>query len=260
MALTSLATIKSRLGITDNTQDVLLQALIDSATKAIENYCDRTFEKADYFEQGYSDGHIYLKNTPIHTIYACMMGDQNAIQIDYNGTFVFSVNVDREKVTLFENFSNTTYSFATYTNISELNAQINLHANASSQIVSSVYNNWPSKYLWQGHSTLGEDANIFLEMPTMSANLLKINEGMYGTQVGRYMIFYSGGYDTIPADLTEICNRIVISLYSTKTKDGSLQSESIGDYSYTNRDFKQDASSLLFTYANALNNYRIKVL
>lgn len=44
-ALTTLAALKSLLGITDGSQDVRLEGLINGASESIERYCDRKFAR-----------------------------------------------------------------------------------------------------------------------------------------------------------------------------------------------------------------------
>ncbi|MBW1666718.1 MAG: phage head-tail connector protein [Deltaproteobacteria bacterium] len=53
-ALTSLDNVKEFLGISGNTDDALLENLIDRVTDLFESYCDRKFKAADYTE--YHDG------------------------------------------------------------------------------------------------------------------------------------------------------------------------------------------------------------
>lgn len=71
-ALTDLATVKALLGITDNTQDSLLELLINACTDYIERYCGRRFKApaSDVTEYYTGTGRPLLStyNYPIITI------------------------------------------------------------------------------------------------------------------------------------------------------------------------------------------------
>jgi len=68
--LTKLETVKAELGITDNSQDTLLDNLIEQASSFIKNYCDREFGRATYRElvPSYGNQYLVLSQTPIHSV------------------------------------------------------------------------------------------------------------------------------------------------------------------------------------------------
>jgi len=55
MALDTLANVKTRLGITDSTDDVFLQQQLDMISDVIESYCRRKFITADYRQTFYKE-------------------------------------------------------------------------------------------------------------------------------------------------------------------------------------------------------------
>jgi len=67
-ALTSLANLKTYLGITGSAQDTLLELLIDKTTVFIETYCGRRFKETTYTNEEY-DGtgnrELLLNNYPV---------------------------------------------------------------------------------------------------------------------------------------------------------------------------------------------------
>ena len=65
--LATLAAVKAELGITDTTNDALLQSYIDQASAMIERLCGRWFGKATYRETlaGYGRLWLTLTCTPI---------------------------------------------------------------------------------------------------------------------------------------------------------------------------------------------------
>ncbi len=66
-SLTTLARTKTYLGISNDSQDTLLEILIDGASDFIQTYCDRTFKKSDYVEvvRGSGSEALLLKSYPI---------------------------------------------------------------------------------------------------------------------------------------------------------------------------------------------------
>jgi hypothetical protein len=70
-AYTTIFTVKSELAISDNSQDVRLQALIVQASGLIDGYCGRAFARSTHIEKvkGYGAGSLLsVKNTPIISI------------------------------------------------------------------------------------------------------------------------------------------------------------------------------------------------
>lgn len=66
VALTTLATLKAELGITDSSSDTRLTALIGQVSAAIETFCDRRFERrsqTDVFRE--PDRTLYLSAWPV---------------------------------------------------------------------------------------------------------------------------------------------------------------------------------------------------
>lgn len=72
--LTTIASVKTLLGISDTTYDALLQTLVTAASKYIANYCDRDFRSDGADVTEYYDGYdgnmkvLQLKKYPITSI------------------------------------------------------------------------------------------------------------------------------------------------------------------------------------------------
>jgi hypothetical protein len=67
-AITTLAKVKTYLGITGTSDDVLLEMLIDNSSIYIENYCSRVFYKQEYediFNGDDFDDYVFIKNYPL---------------------------------------------------------------------------------------------------------------------------------------------------------------------------------------------------
>lgn len=70
MALCTLSDVKTVLGVTDTSEDTLLNLLITWASNAIEEYCDRVFGTATYteFYSGSGTPYLTLNQRPVTSI------------------------------------------------------------------------------------------------------------------------------------------------------------------------------------------------
>jgi hypothetical protein len=87
LALVELDEVKAMFGIadTDTSQDVLLQAQIDSVSAAIDNYCSRTFVRQTYRDQLRNASHWLKQGSPIKT-------RQSPIPTDDTGAPVLAIS------------------------------------------------------------------------------------------------------------------------------------------------------------------------
>jgi hypothetical protein len=46
-------------------------------------------------------------------------------------------------------------------------------------------------------------------------------------------VAYNGGYDTVPYDIEQVCLEAAAQMYRDRKRDRGVQSESLGDYSYS---------------------------
>ena len=70
-ALTTVATVKNIMGITDDTQDDYIERQINVMSSKIEAYCNRKFNKQTFTDQlykGYGTAELQLQNYPIRSI------------------------------------------------------------------------------------------------------------------------------------------------------------------------------------------------
>lgn len=70
-ALTLLATLKTELGETTSSYDAVLERLINVASDAIENYCNRNFSYLSIVDErvkGWGTQRIFLARTPVVTL------------------------------------------------------------------------------------------------------------------------------------------------------------------------------------------------
>jgi len=112
VALTTLADLKTYLGITDSSEDALLNLLIDDANAAILGYIGRTIEQATLTEYYSGDGTqmLVLKQRPVTAVTSVHV-DQSGYSGQGSGAFASSTEwtagEDFYIRTVVENESNT---------------------------------------------------------------------------------------------------------------------------------------------------------
>lgn len=258
MALTTIANVKAILGITDSSQDTLLQNYVDAVSTAISSYCDRIFEASNYNEIVPAQDHrIYLRNQPINTIYFCGTDVESAITVTYTGSNFASIQVKFDRILVNDGLSSTEFEYADYQTITEIASAIASVTNFST-VVNTVGS---SSLLYIGQiSFLKANESQTLEKVSSSSNIEQIYDGFYSTDRScPHFVIYNGGYTIIPSDLIEIANKCVVLLYNNMPSGGE-QSETIGNYSYTNRINDEATDLVIGDFAKSLAGYKSKVL
>jgi len=80
--LTTLAAVKLEAGISDTTQDALLEALINSCSAAIRIYLDREITRTAHVDELYSVNAcqlLYLRQYPIQSVSAITLGGRSLV-------------------------------------------------------------------------------------------------------------------------------------------------------------------------------------
>ena len=267
-ALTTLAGLKAHLGITVSTYDTILEQYIDHATAKIERWIGRQIKVRNYFEWygGNDVRSVRVKQYPINNVVGVYTGLAAAMTIastvSSDVRLTVSINTDPlgtvangvlapcavlTRTTTAGTTTTDTLLFSTYPDTTSLVAAINaitgysatvttamrcaqLHPRAGGDIkmatvvltgvdVSSefVYDS----YL--GIVTIRQDA-----FPTMRSYSARYPSALQST-----LIEYSAGYTTVPDDIHQACLVIAGTMYLSRKSDTSLQSESLGDYSYS---------------------------
>ena len=266
-ALTTLAGLKAHLGITVSTYDTILEQYIDHATAKIERWIGRQIKVRNYFE--WSGGNdvrsVRVKQYPINNVVGVYTGLAAALTIAStvssdirltvsintdplgtvsNGTLAPGVTLTR--TTSAGTTSTNTLTFATYPDTVSLVAAISaitgysatvttamrcaqLHPRAGGDIKMATVMltgvNVSSEFVYDsylGIVTIRQDA-----FPMASHN------ARYPSALQSTLIEYSAGYTAVPDDIHQACLVIAGTMYLSRKSDTSLQSESLGDYSYS---------------------------
>jgi len=267
-ALTTLAGLKAHLGITVSTYDTILEQYIDHATAKIERWIGRQIKVRNYFEWygGNDVRSVKVKQYPINNVVGVYTGLTAALVIastvssdirltvsintDPLGTVangVLAPGVTLTRTTSAGTTTTNTLTFATYPDTTSPVAAINaitgysasvstamrcaqLHPRAGGDIKMATVVltgvNVSSEFVYDsylGIVTIRQDA-----FPTMGQHNARFPSALQST-----LIEYSAGYTTVPDDIHQACLVIAGTMYLSRKSDTSLQSESLGDYSYS---------------------------
>lgn len=220
MALTTAATIKTLLGISDTSLDAVLAVLIPQADAIIKGYLGREIEQTTYTEYYSGSGNqvIVLNQTPVQSI--------------------TSVNEDRDGY-----FGDGTDAFPSATLLTEGTDYVLRKDDATATEVSKsgilyrVGKAWPRPYV----NRRGQLASA------------------PGLGLGNIKVVYLAGWATVPSDIQFAANKLVMSMLQSRSLQGPLESESIEDYSYTIAGAEEQAN-MLDSVKGSLSRYKKVVI
>jgi len=255
-ALATLSNCNEYLGFTsgDNaTRDTKVEHLIDRSTSIIESYCDRKFKSRSYRLERYDgDGSEFLftKQRPIRSINSVNLQTQNALTItceDDDAVFAsIDINSDGMTITQIKGTGNgvSSLTFSSYSTVSAMGSIIDNYTSWTATVATGI-GSYLSSDLLDVYAKYCLDTEVIIELPETAINDFTIyREG--GMQMGilqrdygwtsgtmNVIITYTAGYSSVPADVQQGCIMLVADLYNRSTKDMTLKSETLGDYSYT---------------------------
>ena len=256
----SLTELKGILGITSTTDDVMMRKQLEAASRSIESYCNRIFYSytaTKYFNGAVTlwipdllsvttlktdeDGDGTFENTFDGTagtgdyiLYGGGLEDslnlypRTHIEINPNGDYgSFASGVKRGvEIAGVWGYGDGT-SATPYVTDTTLNGSVS--AGAVTIIVTSAAN------LSAGQTILIVDATTSNEqcyITSISSSTLTVERGVNGTSDVAHATAKQLYYYRYPRDVMQACLDLSVALYQNRTKQG-LQSERIGDYSYT---------------------------
>ena len=245
-ALTSLANLKSYLGISSSTDDTILEKSIDRASDVVESYLGRKVLSRAFVEwrDTFGKDRIALRQYPVTGVRFVGVGYNAAITVGASSPLdpAVSITVGDSSVILYRQVSagtdtTTTLTFATYPTTALMAAAIA----ATAGFTASVVLNLPSRYMRRFAGRTLRNATVNLEAPDQAVEdyLADFDRGVvYGRQLTGYravLIDYTAGYATVPDDIEQACLMVAASIYQGRKRDPNLNSESLGGYSYSLR-------------------------
>jgi len=275
--LTSLAVVKSFLGITVSTYDTQLNIVIAGVDEAIKRYCARNFEATNVIFKTAIESYdnLVLDETPVNAIYYAGTGQSQVLDLSYTGAnFQASVRNDAGvgKLTLIADLTKTDITMAFDETLSELATAIGLIAGWTATLASG-YDNWPANCLLDQSVETEESANtVSLRGAVHQKRLVRVgDEGIFhvaGAGIScdfwsidgdpaspNFVCLYNGGYTTVPAGLTSLAIKICCDAWRNFANNAATRSETVGDYSYDKWPQSQIASAI-GPYQSALDLYR----
>jgi len=267
-ALSTRAQLKSHLGITGSGDDLILDGYIDHATAKIERWIGRQILVRNYSEWygGNDVRSVRVKQYPINNVVGVYTGLAAAMTIASTVSsdirLTVSINTDPlgtvtsgalvpcavlTRTTSGGTTTTDTLTFATYPTTTSLVAAMNaitgysasvstamrcaqLHPRAGGDIKMATVVltgvNVSSEFVYDsylGNVTIRQDA-----FPTMAQHNARYPSALQST-----LIEYSAGYTAVPDDIHQACLVLAGTMYLSRKSDTSLQSESLGDYSYS---------------------------
>jgi hypothetical protein len=264
-----------------------LEPLIEVATEYIEDYLDRKMFYQTHYEQHYipKTNYIMLDQWPIVDIEYVYTNPQRNFDVKledgYNSALV-NIN-DTNVVVTINGTDTTTLDLSAYT-METLGTAINNISGISTNMPTEP--DVPAEFIYQPVKMFLTSRNC--QQPINSYNSCVqwvFEEGTNSTvRLDRILncytfTKYTAGYvipednadnttldieGNVPKSLTDICNRLVLLLYTQFNQNGAinssqLQSESLGDYKYTLRPTDRSAiEDLLFSFDMILDKYRRK--
>ena len=227
-------------------EDTLLDNLVSAASRAIENYCWRTFAVQEYDElySGSGGSELFLRSYPITRIdrVACdpapvLRATNTSSSVQRASVQVAATGVILTRVVSGVGTSNTLL-FATYVTLSALASAITaVGAGWSAAVLNPDDANRASADLRALQGALyakNIDAELKLHTRELSAFLIDAVQGSlhrfdseWDGGPGAWRVVYQAGYDAVPDDVQEACAQWVAQLFWQTKRDPGLAHESI---------------------------------
>ena len=266
-ALTSLAGLKAHLGITVSTYDTILEQYIDHASAKIERWIGRQIKLRNYSEWygGNDVRSVRVKQYPINNVVGVYTGLAAGMTITSTVSsdvrLTVSINTDPlgtvangvlapcavlTRTTTAGTTTTDTLLFSTYPTTTSLATAISTYAGFSATATTAMR-------CAQLHPRAGGDVkqsavvltgvdvssefvyDSYLGIVTIRQDAFPMasHNARYPSALQSTLIEYSAGYTTVPDDIHQACLVIAGTMYLSRKSDTSLQSESLGDYSYS---------------------------
>ena len=233
------------------TNNFLLAELINMASDRVEKICNRKFMSQTVRERVYPEPgrKVILKNYPIIDVREVSVGRRDAIRVQCTASDAVAAlvrvsesggDVDLQIVGG-ASAGTTNLTFSSYATITLLSAAITATSGWSSEVMGSL-GAAPTLDLIDTPGLYCLNQNAYIELPDKQHadyQIVDVNNGMLkvsGTGNAEVFVRYTGGYATVPDDLQQIVLEIIKETMDAKSRDTSLKSETLGDYSWEGRE------------------------
>jgi hypothetical protein len=292
--LTTLAQVKSWLGITATTWDTQLTTLIAGVDEEVKRYCARNFEAGIAVCKTMldHDREVVLDDTPVRAILYSAVGQTGIMTLTYSGSnfsaYIRTGQYGATTLTLVRGMASTKLVIATTDTLASLATAINLVAGWTAT-VSSGYDTYPAMALIDqasGDCETGDNLTLYAAIHPVQLRrgeaegifaVDDVDQGWYdcqsfdwmvpddaagwrtaGQHSGALVVVYEGGYDPadIPAGLTLEVIKICCDAWRMFPNNAAMKSETVGDYSYDKGQVAVQIASAIGPHMGALDLYR----
>lgn len=265
-ALTTTAKVDTYLGAHSFTA-AQVTAAVAAANAQIESYCDRIFTATYYYEwQQVTSKTLRLKQYPIIRAISLLTDPDDVLGVRFSHADAkrAQVGVAGGVMTL-TNYTpddassgHATITLADNATLAELEANIELLTGWEATVVLDVP---PVSLLPMSTDDCSKQIG-YLKGPTDMLTGYSIDYEAGLVELCRMCsnwvyAEYRAGYETIPSDLEQIATELAADILKGTLINTGLQSEKIGDYSYTAR---SDGGSVITPYIQRLSTYKRRCL
>lgn len=240
---------KSYCGITATTDDTLIGLLLVRATETIQQYCRRDLTSTSYREQVNGDGTniIMLKQYPIIAVELLALSKTSGLAVKNTSTDAYRATVKVTDTTFVlkvyggTNAGTSTLTLASYATMTLLKTAIEALAKGWSVELYTEYTVWSPTELLPIMEKDCLDTYAYACLPEEGEDDYEVRDGQgiiyaqseIGAGVNNIIVKYTAGYATIPAGVEQACIEFAKYMYDQRKITSGMQSERIGDYSYT---------------------------
>jgi hypothetical protein len=264
-ALTTVADVKTYMGVTSSSDDTLIETLVNNVSDQIERWCDRVIVQRTVTEflDARADRTIALSNAPVISVDLVAYGARDSISVssDTGTDLLATVSIEEDQARLVRIASDGTSTTSTLTFASNpTTATLSAAIDALTGFASTSIHNAPSFTLHRmgGRNVL--DATAFLTVASDDENEYRVDfdRGLVHLRADAFpaddskrmpnrfpnsfqsvLVRYSAGYSTLPNAIVQAAFELISDAYRGRDRDRAINNESLGGYSYTVRPWSE---------------------
>jgi hypothetical protein len=237
MALSTIAAVKTLLGIGNTDQDALLTQLLTAADAAVKTYIRRGKARTAFAN---------WPETGADTAFLSGHGKQDLILPYWPVTAVASVYLDPTGY-----FGDGSGAFAAGTLLSAGSDYVLVRDDGSASVSGRLRKlSGPGSMVFDDHGWWP---------PSGSSGPLALNgytKPVWTAGAGNIKVTFTAGYASVPADLADAVNQLCVFRYANRKSAGPMQSEGLGDYHYALASQSLGTAPELGTMRQLLARYR----
>jgi len=249
-ALTSVEAVRSYLRLSTVTQDELnlLAALVNQVSARIERICGRRFQARSWVDRHArcEQGRVMLRHYPILAMDRIATGAQEAMRITCSKADALSASVS--VVFDEQGLEGQVRLRSVDASGQETNTTLSLQSCPTTALLAEAVlevEGWSATLIrnieTQQLHAMGAIGALHRAVPLMYPDQelshwdAQSNIGVVNLwrPMGRVVVAYRAGYETIPADLQLAATELVAQAYQQGRQNPAVKSETLGDYSYT---------------------------